>query len=53
MRTSTPSTSLNEDCLAHLISVVRSRPFGLPTEFSDEDIDASSRVDTDVDRLIS
>ena len=45
MRTSTPSTSLDEDCLADAINVARSRPVGLPTEFSDEDVEAL-RVDT-------
>ena len=52
MRISTPSTSLGEDCFADVISAAKSRPLGLPTEFSDEDVDAS-KVDTDVDRLIS
>ena len=43
MRISTPSSSLGEDCLADAINVARSRPVGLPTEFSDEDVDVSSR----------
>lgn len=49
---STPSTSLDEDCLADAKSATRSRPLGPPTDFSEEDIDAS-RVYTDVDRLVS
>ena len=37
----TPLTSLDEDCLVDAIDVARSSPLRLPTEFSDEDIDAS------------
>ena len=46
---STPLTALDEDGLPDAIGVARSKPLGLPTAFSDEDVDAT-RADTDVDR---
>ena len=52
VRNSTPSKSLVEDCLAYPISATKTKSLALPTEFSNEDADAS-RVDTDVDRPVS
>ena len=52
VRISAPSKSLDKDCLVDASSVARSRALRLPTEFSDENVDAS-RVDVDVYRLIS
>ena len=47
---SNQSTSLDEGYLPDAISVARSRPLGLLTGFSDEDLNAS-KVDNNVGRV--